>query len=917
MNIIYICQNVFKNKSKSPIKIHPMKERKMTAHSYKRIFLLFLVIILAIGISGCAKKKDLASLPPYKNPALSVEERVIDLVSRMTLEEKVSQLLNGAAAIERLDVPEYDWWNECLHGVARAGLATVFPQAIGLAATWDTELMHRAATAISDEARAKHHEFLRRGKRGIYQGLTFWSPNINIFRDPRWGRGMETYGEDPYLTGKMGVSFVRGLQGDDPKYLKVVSTPKHYAVHSGPEPDRHAFDAKTDERDLRETYLPHFKACIEEAKAFSVMCAYNRYEGEACCGSNRLLTKILREEWGFEGYVVSDCDAIRDIWEGHKVVQTSPEAAALGIKSGCDLNCGVEYKSLLEAAKTGLITEQEIDVSVKRLFRARFRLGMFDPQDMVPYAKIPYSVVDSNKHKELALEAARKSIVLLKNENNMLPLKKDLGTIAVIGPNADDLEVLLGNYNGTPSHPITPLKGIRQKVSQKTKVLYSLGCEWAENLPHFEVVPSSALFITEEGKRRNGLKGDYFKNRDFKGEPAFSRIDREVNFNWWDRAPAKDFDDDNFGVRWTGELVPPVTGKYALGAEGLNGFRLYLEDELLVKFSSRHQPEKTYQSLELEAGKPYKIKVEFFERIGEAHIKLLWSVPGRDYEKEAVDAAKQAEAVIMFMGLSPRLEGEEMEVKVEGFKGGDRLTLDLPAIQERLLKTIHALGKPIVLVLLNGSALAVNWANENIPAIIEAWYPGQAAGAAIADVIFGDYNPGGRLPITFYKSVDQLPSFIDYAMKGRTYRYFEGEPLYPFGFGLSYTLFKYSNLSAPKIVQAREDVIISVDVENAGKMAGEEVVELYLTDVEASAPVPIRALKAFERISLRPGEKKTVRFTLAPEQLSLIDNNFKRVIEPGVFEVAVGGKQPGFKGSADARTTGALSARFEVKGAVY
>jgi len=885
-------------------------------HAHKMIFLFFLAIILVIGISGCGKKEDYRSLPPYKNPTLALEERVNDLISRMTLEEKVSQLLNGAAAIERLDVPEYDWWNECLHGVARAGLATVFPQSIGLAATWDTELMHRVATAISDEARAKHHEFLRRGKRGIYQGLTFWSPNINIFRDPRWGRGMETYGEDPYLTGRMGIAFVRGLQGDNPKYLKVVSTPKHYAVHSGPEPERHAFDARTDERDLRETYLPHFKACIEEAKAFSVMCAYNRYEGEACCGSNRLLTKILREEWGFEGYVVSDCDAIRDIWEGHKVVPASPEATALGIKSGCDLNCGAEYKSLLEAVKRGLITEEEIDISVKRLFRARFKLGMFDPPGMVPYAKIAYRVVDSKKHKRLALEAARKSIILLKNNNNILPLRKDLGTIVVIGPNADDVEVLLGNYNGTPSRPITPLEGIRQKVSKKTKVLYSLGCEWAENLPKFEIVPSSALFFTEGDKRQSGLKAEYFNNRDFKGEPAFTRIDKAINFNWWDGAPSKDFDDDNFGVRWTGEIVPPVTGRYALGAEGLNGFRVYLEDKLLVKFNSRHQPEKTYQSIELEAGKSYKIKVEFFERSGDAHIKLLWSVPGRDYEKEAVDMAKQADAVLMFMGLSPRLEGEEMEVKVEGFKGGDRLTLDLPAIQEKLLRTIHALGKPMVLVLLNGSALSVNWANENIPAIVEAWYPGQAAGEAIADVIFGDYNPGGRLPVTFYHSVDQLPPFEDYAMKGRTYRYFEGEPLYPFGFGLSYSRFKYSNLSVPKTVQVGEDILVSVDVENAGKIAGDEVVGLYLTDIEASVPGPIRALKGFERIHLKPGEKKTVKFTLIPEQLSLIDNNFKRVVEPGVFEVAVGGKQSGFKGSADARTTEVLSARFEVVGSI-
>ena len=876
--------------------------------------LLATAVLLCLTVSQCREKPTFETLPAYKNPALSTDIRLSDLVSRMTLEEKVSQLVHNAAAIKRLDLPEYNWWNECLHGVARAGLATVFPQSIGLAATWDTELMHRVAAAISDEARAKHHEFVRRGKRGIYQGLTFWSPNINIFRDPRWGRGMETYGEDPHLTARMGVAFVKGLQGDDQKYLKLVSTPKHFAVHSGPEPDRHSFDAKTDERDLRETYLPHFKACIEEAKAHSVMCAYNRYEGEACCGSNRLLTKILRDEWGFKGYVVSDCSAIRDIYEGHSIVQTSPEASALGIRSGCDLNCGSEYESLVEAVKKGLITEAEIDVSVKRLYRARFKLGLFDPQEMVPYANIPFSVVDCQEHRELALEAARKSIVLLKNENNLLPLKKNLGTIAVIGPNADDVEVLLGNYNGNPSRPITPAEGIREKVSPKTKVLYALGCEWAENMPYLKVVPSSALFTTKEQRRQNGLKAEYFANRDFGGEPVFTRIDEQIDFNWWGGAPRDDFDDDNFGVRWTGELVPPLTGTYALGAEGFNGFRVYLGGELLVQFDGRHHPRKTHKTVDLEAGHPYPLRVEFFERSEDAHIKLLWSVPGQDYEKEAVERARQADVVIVVMGLSPRLEGEEMEVKVEGFKGGDRLDLNLPAIQEKLLKTIHALGKPVVLVLLNGSALAVNWASINIPAIVEAWYPGQAAGRAIAGVLFGDYNPGGRLPVTFYRSKDDLPPFTDYAMKGRTYRYFAGEPLYPFGFGLSFSRFEYANLSVPKTVEAGQAVAVSVDVENAGKSAGAEVVQLYLTDIETSVPGPIRSLKGFQRIHLKPGEEKTVRFVLAPEQLSLIDANGHRVVEPGMFEVAVGGKQPGFKGSADAGTTEVLTAQFEVKG---
>ncbi len=875
-----------------------------------KLFLCMSLVFFLLGYSADQERNQ--SLLPYKNHSLSLDERVEDLLSRMTLEEKISQMMNDAPAVERLDIPRYNWWNECLHGVARAGLATVFPQAIGLAATWDAELMCRIAVAISDEARAKHHEFIRRGKRGIYQGLTFWSPNINIFRDPRWGRGMETYGEDPFLTGRMAVSFVQGLQGEDPRYLKVIATPKHYAVHSGPEPDRHSFDARINTRDLRETYLPHFEMVVKEAHAFSVMCAYNRYEREACCGSQKLLAKILREEWGFEGYVVSDCGAIQDIYQYHKVVETPEEASALAVKSGCDLNCGSAYKKLLDAVKKGFISEEEIDTSLRRLLRARFKLGMFDPPEIVSYSQIPYSKVDCEEHRKLALEAARASVVLLKNENDLLPLGKDIGSIAVIGPNAHDVEALLGNYNGTPAQPITPLQGIKDKVSGKTTVHYALGCFWADNLPSFEVVPSSVLFATEIGERIQGLKAEYFNNRDFEGEPVFSRIDRNIDFNWWDGAPREDFDDDNFAVRWTGELVAPVTGAYILGGEGFNGFRIYLDDELLVEFDGSHHPRKTYKTVNLDAGQSYKLKVEFFERSENAHMKLLWSVPGRDYEREAMERAKESDVIILVMGLSPRLEGEEMDVEVEGFAGGDRLSLELPAAQIKLMKAMHSLGKPIVLVLLNGSALAVNWAQQYIPAILEAWYPGQAAGEAIADVLFGDYNPAGRLPVTFYKSVDQLSSFEDYNMEGRTYRYFKGEPFYPFGYGLSYTRFKYTDLIVPQTTRGDQDVLISVDVENAGKREGDEVVELYVTDVEASVPVPVRSLKGFKRVRLKPGEKKTVRFTLKPRDLSLIDSEFKRVVEPGVFEVAVGGKQPGFKGYADAPTTEVLTGRFEV-----
>ncbi|MBN2411553.1 glycoside hydrolase family 3 C-terminal domain-containing protein [candidate division KSB1 bacterium] len=876
--------------------------------------ILIILLNVLLTLTFCAKKSSYEDLPLYKNPEISIEERVDDLVDRMSLDEKVSQLVNDAPAIPELDVPKYNWWNECLHGVARAGRATVFPQAIGLAATWDTEQMYKVASAISDEGRAKHHEFVRRGKRGIYQGLTFWSPNINIFRDPRWGRGMETYGEDPYLTGQMAVQFVKGLQGDHPKYLKVVATVKHFAVHSGPEPDRHTFDARISERDLLETYLPHFRTSIMESRAYSVMCAYNRYMGEACCGSDRLLTQILRDEWGFNGYVVSDCGAIRDIWQNHKVVNSSPEAAALAVKSGCDLNCGSEYKSLGEAVSKGLITEEEIDVAVKRLFTARFRLGMFDPEEMVPYTRIPYEVVDCQAHREIALETARKSIVLLKNENNLLPLRKDIGTIAVIGPNANDVEVLLGNYNGNPTNPVTPLQGIKDKVSADSKVLYALGCEWARGLPVFDVLPDSVLFTTKDGRRVAGLTAEYFNNKELQGEPVLTRIDNKIDFNWWDGAPLDELNDDDFGVRWTGEIVAPVTGTYSLGAEGFNGFRVYVNDELFVQFSGVHHPRKTYNDIELVAGETYRIKVEFFEFAGDANMRLLWSVPGRDYEKQAIDVARQADVIILCMGLSPRLEGEEMRVQVEGFEGGDRLTLKLPAIQENLMLSLKRLNKPMVLVLMSGSAVAVNWGNENIPAIIEAWYPGQAAGQAIADVLFGDYNPAGRLPVTFYKSVNQLPAFSEYNMTTQTYRYFDGMPLYAFGHGLSYTTFKYDNLNVPETIESGNLVTIAVDVENTGKMAGEEVVQLYISDVKASVPVPIRTLQGMKRIYLSPGEKKTVTFTLIPRQLSIIDNENRNIVEPGLFKIAVGGKQPDLPGAA---TTGVVTGQFEVAGDIY
>ncbi|MEA3407111.1 MAG: glycoside hydrolase family 3 C-terminal domain-containing protein [Chloroflexota bacterium] len=686
--------------------------------------------------------------PRYKDPTAPIEERVEDLISRMTLEEKVSQMVHDAAAIERLDVPAYNWWNECLHGVARAGVATVFPQAIGMAATWDTQLIGRMARATSDEARAKHHEALRQDVHDIYTGLTFWSPNINIFRDPRWGRGQETYGEDPYLMGRMAVAFIEGLQGDDPHYLKVVATAKHYVVHSGPEEARHHFNAQASARDMRETYLPAFEAAVREAGVESVMGAYNRTNGEPCCASPTLLGDILRDEWGFDGYVVSDCGAIRDIHEGHQVVDTPEEAAALAVKEGCDLNCGEVYAFLLEALEQGLIDEETIDRSLQRLFRARFRLGMFDPPEMVDYARIPYSVNDCAAHRELALKVAQESMVLLKNADDLLPLSKELESVAVVGPNADDVEVLLGNYNGTPSAATTPLQGIREIVSEDTTVRYAQGCS--------------------------------------------------------------------------------VTGT------STEGF------------------------------------------------------------PEAVTAAEEADVVIACVGISQEVEGEE-----GAGAQADRTELTLPGVQDDLLKAVYETGTPLVVVLINGGALAVNWAQAHASAILEAWYPGEEGGTAIAQVLFGDYNPAGRLPVTFYTSVEQLPLFEDYAMAGRTYRFMEQEPLYPFGYGLSYTTYAYDDLRMPARIKAGEEITVSARVRNTGDRAGDEVVQLYLRDDEATFPVPLRHLEGFERLYLAPGEAQRVSFTLTPDQMVVYDDEGNPRIEPGTFTVSIGGGQPIAGGAAD------------------
>ncbi len=841
----------------------------------------------------------MTTIPAYRDPTLPVPTRVDDLVDRMTLAEKASQMAYDSPAIERLGIPKYNWWNECLHGVARAGVATVFPQAIGLAATWDTGLLGEAAAAIADEARAKHHEFVRRGVRQIYTGLTFWSPNVNIFRDPRWGRGQETYGEDPYLTARMGVTFVKSLQGDDPDHLKVIATPKHFAAHSGPESIRHEFDARVSERDLRETYLPAFEACVMEGQAASVMGAYNRLNGEACCASPTLLRKILREEWGFAGYVVSDCWAINDIFGGHRLVETPAEASALAVNAGCDLECGCAYLSLLEAVERGLIDEATIDRAVKRLFAARFRLGMFDPPEQTPFAGIPFAINDSPEHRSLALRAARASIVLLKNDG-LLPLAKGLKSIAVIGPNADDPSALLGNYRGTPSHAVTPLEGIRRMVSPETIVYAARGCEIVDGMPPLSPIPTTCLrpapagLHASDARRQasaHGLSGAYFPGRLISEthQPAFVRLDPIVDFAWHDVSPLGECATDPFCVRWTGALIAPTTGRYLLGVRGSSAYRLRLDGrELLPYESNDHEVFTRTVPADLEAGRRYDLCLDYANTGRDPQVQLLWAAPGQDDTAAALAAAGQAEVVVLVMGLSPAVEGEEMPVNVAGFVGGDRTEIGLPATQEALLRRIHALGKPVVLVLLGGSALAVNWADEHVPAILHAWYPGEEGGTAIADVLFGDYNPAGRLPVTTYKSLDQLPPFDDYALAGRTYRYMNSDPLYPFGHGLSYTHFAYTDLHiSPARMEAAGQVEVALTVANVGEVAGDEVVQLYVSYKGSAVSRPVRELKGFTRISLAPGERRNVIFPLAAAQLRYWGGE-GWVFEPGTIEVQVG-----------------------------
>ena len=789
---------------------------------------------------------------PFQNPKHAIDDRVDDLVSRMTLAEKVAQMQNAAPAIPRLGVPAHDWWNECLHGVARSGLATVFPQAIGMAAMWDDAEMFNVAEVISDEARAKHHHYAARDKRGMNQGLTYWTPNINIFRDPRWGRGQETYGEDPYLTGELAVPFIKGLQGNDPRYLKLVATVKHFAVHSGPESTRRSANVNPSNYDLHETYLPHFKKAVEQAHPYSAMCAYQRLNDLPCCGS-LFLSDLLRKDWGFDGYVVSDCGGISYFHEHHRVTANPEESSVMAVKAGTDLNCGTTYANLTSAVAKGMISETEIDVSVKRLMKARFKLGQFDKPDFQPYTNIPLWKVDCAQHREVALNVARKSLVLLKNDGNTLPFSKNVKKVAVIGPNADDPEALLGNYSGSAPYLITPLKAIREKLPN-AQVTFALGCTADVNRPFLQPV-APRYFFTDSTMTERGLKAEYFANKDRSGTPEIVRNDSLVNVRFYIATPFDDKNLDQYSARWTGVLVPPVTGEYALGAEGFSGYEVFLDNQSVTKWDGIYDPERRYKRIRLEAGKPYALRVDYFsENSSQSVMRLLWDIPDPALEEKALRAAADADLVVLCMGINISFENE----------GRDRKDIQLPDIQRKLISKVLRTGKPIVMVLNGGSALALDADAERIPAIIQAWYPGQSGGTAIADVIFGDYNPAGRLPVTFYRSIDQLPDYAAFDMEGRTYRYFRGQPQFEFGHGLSYTTFAYEVVSAPSTLVTDKPTEIKVKITNTGKYDGDEVAQLYVTLPGDKYRVPVRSLQGFKRLRLKAGESHTVGFTLNP-----------------------------------------------------
>jgi beta-glucosidase len=861
----------------------------------------------------------LAQQSPYADTSLSAAERAHDLVSRMTLEEKASQLEDWAMAIPRLGIPDYQTWNEALHGVARAGYATVFPQAIGMAATWDPKMVHNMGAVISTEARGKFNEAQREDNHRIFFGLTFWSPNINIFRDPRWGRGQETYGEDPFLTARMGVAFVTGVQGDDPNHPRAIATSKHFAVHSGPEPLRHGFNVDASPRDLEETYLPAFRATVTEGHVDSVMCAYNSIDNWPACANKMLLKDHLRDAWGFKGFVVSDCGAIVDINQGHKKTPDITHSAAIALQAGTDLSCSIwtpGFNTLAEAVHQGLVSEDLVTQAAERLYTARFELGMFDRFGSNPLDGIPFRAVASRENRAVSLKAAEESMVLLKNDG-VLPLKSSPGRIAVIGPTADLLPSILGNYVGTPDHPVTPLEGIADRF-RSTPILYAQGSTLAEGFP--VPVPRTAFGMDK------GLKTEFFATPDWTGRPQVTRREPNVQADWENALPVPQIETHDYSVRWSGTIAVPSPGHYIFSLQPADSFpysptenyKFVLDGKVLSEGSLRQGhdlsamgsfkaapgasptappvmafPKDATIAVDLTDTNPHMIEVDYShsgDRSG-GGLTLEWEAPAQALLDQAVEQAKQADVVVAFVGLSPQLEGEEMRIKIPGFDGGDRTSVDLPAPQQKLLEALVATGKPLVVVLQSGSAVALNWANQHANAILEAWYPGVDGGDAIAHTLAGLNNPAGRLPLTFYASLDGLPAFTDYSFKNRTYRYFTGKPLWGFGYGLSYSSFKYGEVKlSSDSLKAGDPLTATVTVTNTSQTAGDEVVEAYLKTPQAGGP--IHSLVGFERVSIAAGESTDVSITIDPRTMSSVDDAGNRSILPGKYSLVLGGAQP-------------------------
>jgi len=856
-----------------------------------RLLVLLLVPVFALnGLNAQNFEK-----PAYLNTSLPAEQRAADLVHRMTVEEKVSQLVNQSRAIPRLNVPDYDWWSEALHGVANNGGITTFPEPVGLAATFDPDAIHRMAIATSVEARIKYVEGMKDGHSDIFQGLDFWAPNINIFRDPRWGRGQETYGEDPFLTARMGVAFVTGMQGDDPKYYRAISTPKHYAVHSGPESTRHHADVMVSKHDQLDTYLPAFRATVTEAKAASVMCAYNSINGQPACVNEFLLQDQLRNKWKFQGYVVSDCDAVVNIFRDHHFTKTQPEASALAIQRGMDNECidfakvkdDHDYRPYYDAYKQGFLKESEIDTALIRLFTARMKLGMFDPPEMVPYTKIDEKELDSAEHRVLARSIANESMVLLKNDGT-LPLKQGRLKIALVGPLADQTKYLLGNYSGSPRHIVSVLDGMKAEFPE-AQINFVAGTQFLRT--DGELVPESAL-TNAEGQP--GLTAKFSSGVDpGQGPVLATRTVSTVDLNS-ENVPQEAVGTYPLSVDWAGFLTVDEAGDYSIGVRASGNFAMVLVDgkPLVMQYLDSERPQSKVGHIHLERGKT-ALEVRYRQtKPGPTQAQLIWAKYDPKPDSAAIEAAKNADVVITVMGITSELEGEEMVVSEEGFKGGDRTSIDLPKPEQELLDAVTATGKPVVLVLANGSALAVNWAQKHVNAILESWYAGEEGGAAVAETLSGKNNPAGRLSVTFYTGIDQLPPFEDYAMKGRTYRYFEGKPLYPFGYGLSYTTFSYSGLTLPqKALEAGDPLTAEVTVTNTGEREGDEVAQLYLSFPNV-AGAPLRALRGFKRVHLKPGESRKVGFELRERDLSMVTAAGKPIIAKGTYSVSIGGGQP-------------------------